>query len=348
MIIWILFFIFSLIFAVLLKSKEHKNVKFIYFLCLVFAVFYFSAFRDNLGQDYSGYVYVVNQNTRVFSMLEPGYTLLVKFINYFDFSAVLFFVIFSLITNILVLNVYYRESRNFVISVFIFLVCPVLYFNSFNLVRQFASAAILLYSIKYVINRKFIRFTVLTLFASSIHVSSIVFLPLYFFNKLYPRIFYLSIAVFSFLIGSILKINLFGFLNDMNFIYSHYLIEDADLIKTGFFSIFLLISFIFVNQFGNRRCYSKFEVFSFNLMFILVVVYNLIPSFPVIFRLSVLFILVLPLFYALPIKQNILGRGLQVVTVLFFLAMSVSFFYPNLENAKVIPSKLLLPSAMIK
>jgi hypothetical protein len=63
-------------------------------------------------------------------------------------------------------------------SFFIFITAR-MFFNSMNISRQFLSIAILLFSIDFIKERKFIKFTIFVLLATSIHFTSIVFFVVY-------------------------------------------------------------------------------------------------------------------------------------------------------------------------
>lgn len=55
-----------------------------------------------------------------------------------------------------------------------------LFGSSLNVIRQFIALSILTFGIKYIVNRKILKFLLVVLIASSIHSTSIVFIALYF------------------------------------------------------------------------------------------------------------------------------------------------------------------------
>ena len=85
---------------------------------------------------------------------------------------------------------YYRcfkkYAKNYYLASILFM--ALVFFFSFTYLRQMFAAAIIGLSIKYIIERKFLRFCVILLVAFSFHNSAIIFFPMYFIaNKKYSK-----------------------------------------------------------------------------------------------------------------------------------------------------------------
>ena len=343
-----MFFIVCFLIAFQVENDTNTNRKYISYYFLILIVCYFSGFRDGLGQDYNNYVGVINNRKIEFSFYEPGYSSILWLVSYSNYSEVLFFLFFAVLTNYLIMSRYLFYSNSFLLCVFIYLSSPVLYYNSFNLVRQFASAAIFLYAIKYIVNRSLLKYFLSVLFASCFHFSSLIFLPIYFFYRLHSKSIYFGLVAITFVFGSLIKVDLQSFLAAYLNIYSYYLLSEQKNIGVGYLGLFILANFILIIIYGDRGKYTNLQVVLFNCNFILVILYNLIPSFSIIHRLTISFIPVLPLIYTLPVTNRFVGTLMKVVGVTFYATMSILFFSHYESTPIVSPSAILLPDSLYK
>lgn len=118
------------------------------------------------------------------------------------------YVIFNLIIAGLTIYFLFRaideNSDNKVLSLFIFFSMCLLY-QMMNQARQILAVAIILYSVKYINQKKFWRFLLIIIFAFSIHKTSIIFLPLYFLSTFKLDKKTLLIYILSFLLVFLFK-----------------------------------------------------------------------------------------------------------------------------------------------
>lgn len=77
----------------------------------------------------------------------------------------------------------YKNSENICLSYFIFISLGY-WGNSLNALRQFVAIAILLTSIKYIVDKKFLKFLILVLLATTIHTSAFSFIIIYPFSQI--------------------------------------------------------------------------------------------------------------------------------------------------------------------
>lgn len=120
------------------------------------------------------------------------------------------------------------------------------FFFSFTYLRQMFAAAIIGLSIKYIIERKFLKFCAILLVAFSFHNSAIVFFPMYFIaNKKYSKTHILLLMSVCFIIGvSGITSGLYNLFDDISTRGAHadYAVQGdarvAYILEAGFFLFF--------------------------------------------------------------------------------------------------------------
>jgi EpsG family len=337
MIYWIVLYVCVLSMAGLYQYENcSRNLKILIFVTILFQLIYFSAFRDGLGQDYDGYADVVKSGIREFSISEPGYTLIADWVYKEKLSIIVFFLFFSIITvtpQILV----YRTSRDFFISVIVFVSLPILYFNSFNIVRQYAAASILLCVLQWPMSQNKLKYIIAILLASSFHVSALFAAPFYLlldfkFSKK-PIILFIVIC---FLLNELVISNVISLPNLIPDVYFHYS-EDESKSEGGntltYIFIFLLSYLISVRE---SLILNRLENKLFNMFVLCVGIYLLIPSFFYMYRFAIYFIVAIPMVVALPVKHDKSGIyrfTIAIISIIIF----VYFLESSLGNDKVLP-----------
>lgn len=152
--------------------------------CLVtifLILFALSALRADVGNDYKAYVITCHEAfVDGYVVTEPGFNLLVKVLytlsgweNY-----LLVFAVFAFATIYIYLKVAYQQSENFALTFCLFMTLG-MYFRSFNTVRYYFVLAVALYSLRYVVNKNYIRFVLLICAAAFMHKSVLVVIPIY-------------------------------------------------------------------------------------------------------------------------------------------------------------------------
>lgn len=166
-------------------------------LTAVFLIlFLLSACRLNVGNDYAKYVEFMHLvNCDAYVPTEIGFNLMVKLIyglsGYENFLLV--FAFYSFATVLLFLLAMYRQSDEFGLTFFLFMTLGY-YFQTFSTVRYYLALAAALYSMKFVLQRKWGRFAALVLLGATFHKSLLVVLPLYFLASLPWKKWQLAIA----------------------------------------------------------------------------------------------------------------------------------------------------------
>lgn len=170
--------------------RSHRSKNILFFLIVSFMV-YFAGFRDGLGMDYTSYQN--NCEREVVQVLhwtlnEPIYNMMTRFCYETQYSAVIFFLFFAIVTHVSCLYVY-RKWSFLPIACLFYLLYTDLYLYSFNVVRQFGAAAMFLFAIYifYKSSRDILfRITISCIFLSFgffMHRSIIFLIPCFFIGN---------------------------------------------------------------------------------------------------------------------------------------------------------------------
>ena len=158
-----------------------------------------SVCRIAVGNDY--WVYRDNFNLIAqdrYVSYEPGFRYVVKFLQYFlEYDNYLpIFAFFSLITVFLMVKAIYDQSDWFGYSIFLFMTAGY-YFGSLNNVRYYLALAAAMFSMKYVLQKDYIKFFAVIGAAALFHKSVLIVIPLYLLATVnWNRIGHFIISVF--------------------------------------------------------------------------------------------------------------------------------------------------------
>lgn len=131
---------------------------------------------------------------------DPFYNLFQKAFQYFstDYQIYLLFVA-TIFMPALGYFIYKNTTRiNQIALAYVIYMGNFYGFFSITGIRQTIATAILLWSYKYIIEKKIIKFAVLVVFASLFHVTALVFILLYFISEIKKPKFVFRLAVFGF------------------------------------------------------------------------------------------------------------------------------------------------------
>lgn len=171
------------------QKKEGKHYGWLLFFAIIIPTV-LAAVRYKVGTDYDNYkhMYETIKDSQGFAWFNKQdgtdknlvlFFLIGKFASLFDSHQVFFGTFAFLIILFTYLGVKDRdlEVSNFVIA-FIFLTTT--FVTGFNIMRQTLAMAIVFYSLVFAEKRKPLEFILLIIFASTVHVTSFVALPIYF------------------------------------------------------------------------------------------------------------------------------------------------------------------------
>ena len=143
----------------------------------------FVGFRYGVGVDYFSYEDMFLEGD-LSSWVEPGYFYLMKLILFLNGEFYWVTISAALITIYFLYKGVLNLTPYFVLSIFLFLVSPSGYGFCVNGMRQGISAAMFLFSIKYIIEGNFYKYCGILLIASLFHVSALILIPFYFIQLL--------------------------------------------------------------------------------------------------------------------------------------------------------------------
>lgn len=358
MLYWVIFYLVEIVILFASQRVKPKSQKILYALSAMLAI-YFSAFRDQLGQDYLGYLqklqWDVDWSFDLFSSTEILFDVLSIIIDKTYFSPVFYFFFLSIITITLIWVYLTNPNNEFVFAaVLLFLSVPGMYFNTFNLTRQFFSAAIFLYAIKYIEDRSLIKYSVSILIASTMHVSSIILWPLYFvLNRRYHIMVYVMLSVILFIAALSLAdiIQSVAMFADR---YSVYLASEQDssgaslIVVISTIALIVELMFSKKNDVVDKRIQSSgYMTISVNLLFLFVAFSYLSLVNFYFFRIAVYFIPAVCV--VLPHALYGLIKDKPIVN-LFCISLSFIYFYflaiVTADNPLICPDRILPISSL--
>lgn len=208
---------------------------------------------------------------------ERGFSLLVWIIGLINKNPQFIIFITSLINVVIVVVALKKYSRNFSLSIYLY-VTSMIYFSTFNGIRQWIASVIIFIAFKYLINRDLKKYLIFVLITSMIHISSLIMIPVYFIVNFKPFgkkiiIIVVIIGIISVLLQPILQ-NLEVFTTDTR--YSEYMnVSEEDdgvnIFRVLVAAVPVIISFIFYNKLKDdkeNRFLINFATLNFLVLFL--------------------------------------------------------------------------------
>lgn len=173
-----------------LMSKVNIQNKFLRLILVIIPPVVLATFRYNIGYDYGSYIggYELSFSETYESIIagykigDPiAFTLVTKWATTFDSDRIylLILALLSLIPGVLYILRDWDNKDTQPMMLFIYMFSPFIF--SFSACKQGIALSILMFSLKYVYERKPIRFVLCIAVASLFHSTAIVFLLVYFF-----------------------------------------------------------------------------------------------------------------------------------------------------------------------
>ncbi|MDF3003691.1 MAG: hypothetical protein K0S22_163 [Oscillospiraceae bacterium] len=110
---------------------------------------------------------------------EKGYLAVSRLLSGFTLGYNILFVAFAILFATVIACFIYRRSANAWVS-FAAFICFGFLYNSMCFLRQYSALMVMLFAFRYIEERRFFRFAIFVLLASTFHISAIVMLPFYF------------------------------------------------------------------------------------------------------------------------------------------------------------------------
>lgn len=247
-------------------SRTKKIGRFLFWLSILLPVI-ISGYRYGIGTDYFNYERIYYNlglsddlignigNTR----LEPGWVVFNYLIKIMFDDVRYVFLASSLLIWLFNFKAIYDNRKYISIGIAVLILLTTLYNPSFNMVRQSLAMAIIMLSIKPIIDKRPIKFYIIILLAMSFHYTAIIFLPAYWIVNNASQATALAKRTFV-IIGSIFLIfitpTLMEFLTSFEFLsyYSHY---ELELESLGVGNIIIKSPIILLIVFNLKKLYEK-------------------------------------------------------------------------------------------
>lgn len=324
-----------------------KKIFLVYLFFVIFTILWLvGALRYNVGVDYVVYSY--SQIPRVlsgdFSAVEPLASLIfivgAKMGSYqYIFAIIQFLIIFFTVKAI------YDSSVNYTFS-FLLLFLTGFFNSSLNLMRQSIAISIFLFSIKYIFDRKFIKYLFWIVVAFLFHKTAIIYLPVYFLYKYKyskKRLGFITLIIIlsSFVFGKILV-----FVTSYFNVYTNYWgqTEMQDRINNRssgtywFLNLIIFFFMIFLYEQAKRNGFQQLKELGFyiyiQLICIAIMVFSYVTYVPNFDRLLTMFsyvqILSLPLFFSVKMNKVLKLLLIAVVIISYVIAFYLIFIQKNI------------------
>ena len=323
------------------RTRESFNNRL--FLTGIFVVLFLcSALRFDIGHDYWKYTQTAHEiYVGGYVVTEIGFNTIVKMIyGLCGFECYeLVFALFAFVTIIIFLKALYRQSSNFSWSFFLFMTFG-LYFQTFNTIRYYLALAIVLYSMKYVLNKDWIGFIFLIIIAALFHKSVLLVIPVYWiatFEWKKSHIiagFVLSALCF---VGQklILKLALIFYPSYKNTVY----LEGSDTVSSIFRIAIILALYIWFIQYKGEdlkkmRRYKELRFYGqLNILaFVVCVFFSFLPVVTrIVYYFSVSQLVMIPLIID-NIDNAVLKKCIERIVCLACIAYFVVFLLQAHEN----------------
>lgn len=262
MAIYILLFFIPVILYFCYNKKQQVPYK--PFIIFFIALALFVGLGDMLG-GYDRYIYgelfdnladqlrigIPTTSSRLFIAYhsEFGYVGLNWFIAHITNNRYIFIFCYTICMYAIIIECFKKYAKNYYLASILFM--ALIFFFSFTYLRQMFAAAIIGLSIKYIIEREFLKFCAILLIAFSFHNSAIIFFPMYFIaNKKYSKTHILLLTSVCFIIGvSGITSGLYNLFDDISSRGAHtdYAVQEdtrvAYILESGFFLFFLIKSY---------------------------------------------------------------------------------------------------------
>ena len=207
--------------AMLAKVSETAWHRILYVFAILLLIL-FSALRNGfIYPDIHNYYDIFNGKYRFLDdNVGVGYRLLNTVCHWVTSS----FQFFLIVISIFVVGCYGKVIKEYSPCIWfsLFLYILINYYPSFFILRQYLALAVCLLSLKYIINREFVRFGIYTLVAFSFHATALLIVPLYFLYGMKAtkmNMFLLTVGAVFFVISFM---SLAEYVNLFSAYYAHY------------------------------------------------------------------------------------------------------------------------------
>ena len=173
------------------KKISPSALKTVFLIASFFLLFIYSAMRKDIGYDYLMYSQgFFRMGMSGFSEVgyngwEWGFNILTKTIVFFTRDIHVYMAIITAICLAGPFYAIYRYSKKVWLSVLLY-INLYFFYCTMNFLRQSIAISITLFAYTFLINRKFVRYVLLIIFAAAFHSTALIMLPVYFLVNFKP------------------------------------------------------------------------------------------------------------------------------------------------------------------
>lgn len=265
----------SAILADIKFDKTKKRKLNIWIIVAMASLILVSGFRYKVGTDYGNYIdihYLNLQNDNIAFEGEFAIAVIMKLIVLVSKNPQMFFMITSVIINVILVMCLIKYADNFPMSMYLY-ITTFTYYSTMNGLRQYIAAMIMFLAFKQLMSRNFIKYLCFVILATIFHTSALIFVPIYFI--VYRRIdsitnlIIIFIATIAFIfykdfievLFSVLQYSRFGYYEKV-FINP----DGANILRLAVYILPVVIAFI-GREAGREIAGKKYDVIT-NLAFI--------------------------------------------------------------------------------
>lgn len=175
------------------EDNKHSKRTLILLVLSVIPLIFTAGFRYKIGADFTAYynvdkVYKANFWDALIRLDEPGILLIINFTKLFSTDGAAYIFNFSLFTILLSTIVLLRYTDDYLFTMMLYIFCGC-WHGTFNGVRQYLAATILLLGLHYIREKKLVKYAIVVFIAFLFHKSAIVMMVPYFVmrNKINTR-----------------------------------------------------------------------------------------------------------------------------------------------------------------
>ena len=262
MIIYIILFFIPVILYFYYKNEKLASYKPFLFFFISLAVFVglgdmlggydryiYSELFDNLADQLKIGIPITSSSIYQAYNTEFGYIGLNWAIAHITSNRYIFIFLYTICMYAIILHSFRRYAKNYPLASILFM--ALVFYFSFTYLRQMFAAAIVGLSIKYIIERKFLKYCIVVVAAFSFHNSAIIFFPIYFIaDRKYSKARILLLMSACFIIGVTgITSSIYNLFDDISTRATHadYAVQEdariAYILEAGFFLFFLIKSY---------------------------------------------------------------------------------------------------------
>lgn len=262
MIIYIILFLIPAILYFYYKDNKQASYKPFLFFLIFLALFVglsdmlggydryiYGELFDNLADQLKAGTPIISSDINQAYSTEFGYIGFNWAIAHITSNRYIFIFLYTICMYAIILHSFRKYAKNYPLASILFM--ALIFYFSFTYLRQMFAAAIIGLSIRYIIERKFLKYCAIILAAFSFHNSAIIFFPMYFIaNRKYSKAHILLLMSVCFVIGvSGITSGLYNLFDDISSrgVHADYAVQGdariAYILEAGFFLFFLIKSY---------------------------------------------------------------------------------------------------------